>query len=89
MAELKVNYLLGKKETAELYYLRGVTHYNLRKQKKAVQDFEKAYSMTNSSNEFQLQNAIVEALRKACDRKTWRKEKTIVAIKPEKYTDML
>ena len=66
-----------------------MTHYNLRKQKKAVQDFEKAYSMTNSSNEFQLQNAIVEALRKASDRKTWRKEKTIVAIKLEKYTDKL
>lgn len=89
MAELKANYLISKKETAELYYLRGVTHYNLRKQKKAVQDFEKAYSMTNSSNEFQLQNAIVEALRKASNCKTWRKEKTIVAIKPEKYTDTL
>ncbi len=89
MAELKANYLISKKETAELYYLRGVTYYNLRKQKKAVQDLEKAYSMTNSSKDFQLQNAIVEALRKASNRKTWRKEKTIVAIKPEKYTDTL
>ena len=89
MAELKANYLLGKKETAEIYYLRGVTYYNLRKQKKAVQDFEKAYSMTNSSNEFQLQNAIVEVLRKASNRKTWREEKTIIATKVEKYTDTL
>ena len=89
MAELKANYLISKKETAELYYLRGVTYYNLRKQKKAVQDLEKAYSMTNSSKDFQLQNAIVEVLRKASDRKTWREEKTIIATKVEKYTDTL
>ena len=89
MAELKANYLISKKETAELYYLRGVTYYNLRKQKKAVQDLEKAYSMTNSSKDFQLQNAIVEVLRKASDRKTWREEKTIIATKVEKYADTL
>ena len=89
MAELKANYLISKKETAELYYLRGVTYYNLRKQKKAVQDLEKAYSMTNSSKDFQLQNAIVEVLRMASNRKTWREEKTIIATKVEKYTDTL
>ena len=89
MAELKANYLICKKETAELYYLRGIAYYNLREQKKAIQDFEKAYSMTNPSKDFQLQNAIVEALRKASNRKTWREEKAIEAIKVEKYTDTL
>ena len=89
MAKLKANYLICKKETAELYYLRGIAYYNLREQKKAIQDFEKAYSMTNPSKDVQLQNAIVEALRKASNRKTWREEKAIEAIKVEKYTDTL
>ncbi|MBQ8045168.1 MAG: hypothetical protein IJ269_02315, partial [Bacteroidales bacterium] len=40
-------------------------------------------------HDFQLQNAIVEVLRKASDRKTWREEKTIIATKVEKYTDTL
>ena len=87
MAEWKIDYLITKDETAELYYLRGITHYNLGKHKKAIKDLEKAYSLTNPSKDFQLKNAIVEAMRVASDRKTRRQKKTLVAIKLEKYID--
>lgn len=87
MAECKIDYLITKGETAELYYLMGITRYNLGKYKKAIKDLEKAYSLTNPSKDFQLQNAIVEAMRVASDRKTRRQEKTLVAIKLEKYID--
>lgn len=47
-AQSLTNYLITKSPSAETYYLRGVSYKNLHDIKKALKDFNKAYSLINS-----------------------------------------
>lgn len=46
----KVNYLLNKQQTGELYYLRGQCYLYLSNYKKALNDFNKALTFDDASN---------------------------------------
>ena len=74
-AKAKVEWLLDKGETGELYYLRGLTYYQRDKLKKAQKDILQAQKMINPETNPGLYNNVVDCLKLIKKARKYKKEK--------------